>query len=273
MKIQQEDFEYLQSLVAEVSAIVLHNDKKYLVETRLAPIAKRAELMSLKHLVDHLRSSRNGPMLQEVIDAMTTNETSFFRDDVPFQIMRDQVLPELIKKREPYRTIRVWSAGCSSGQEPYSLAMLWREHYHPLSGWRFNITATDLSQSMLAKARAGRYSELEVSRGTSPALRNQYFKRVGNDWQVDPSLTAMIDFRHLNLILPWPTLPVMDVIFLRNVLVYFDLSAKQRILNKIRQVLQPDGYLFLGGAETTLMVDDSFERVPHASGSYYRLRK
>jgi chemotaxis protein methyltransferase CheR len=182
------------------------------------------------------------------------------------------VLPELVKRRAAERTINIWSAGCSSGQEPYTIAMLWLERFAHLSNWRVKLLATDISNEMLDRARRGRYTAFEIRRGLPAEHRDKYFRQDGDQWQIDQRLRTMVEFRSLNLSGAWPVLAAMDVVLLRNVLVYFDAATKKQILKRVRAVIQPDGYLFLGGTETTLMIDDAFERVVTPSGSYYSLK-
>ncbi len=272
MAIAPKNFEFICELVAKHSAIVLGSDKQYLVVSRLYPIAKQSGFANIDALVDALRLMPSGSIVTSVVDAMTTNETSFFRDGMPFQILRDSVLPELIKKRKLSKTIRIWSGACSSGQEPYSLAILWREKFPDYRDWQFKILATDISKTMLDRAREGRFSALEIDRGLSKEQKLSHFSVTGDTWTARPELRASIEFKQLNLIQPYPVTLRADVVFLRNVLVYFGIESKRDILNRIRQVLAPDGYLFLGGAETTVMLDDAFTRVPHGNGSCYRIK-
>lgn len=271
MAIAQQNYEHVRQVLYNRAAIVLNGDKLYLVESRLLPIAKRAGVANVDALVERIRLMPTSPWVQEIIDAMTTNETSFNRDVIPFQILRNQVLPELIERRKVPKTLRLWSAGCSSGQEPYSLAMLWQESFTHYSDWQFRVFATDISNQMLERAKSGIFSDVEVKRGLSPHSLNRFFRPVNGQWQIDPNLKNLIEFRFLNLIDAWPATLKMDIVFLRNVLVYFDLETKQSIFKRLRNVLAPDGYLFLGGAETTLMIDDAFERVSAEGGSFYRL--
>jgi chemotaxis protein methyltransferase CheR len=269
MTVSPDNFEYMRRLLQQHSAIALAANKKYLVETRLLPVARREKLDGVDALIDRLRMSPTGRLLQEVIEALTVNETSFFRDGAPFSILADTVLPELIKRRASVRTLNIWSAGCASGQEPYTIAMLWRQRYAHLADWRVKLLATDISNEMLERARKGRYTRLEVNRGVSPEQCAKYFRQEGDSWVIDERLRTMVDFQLLNLIGNWPSLPPMDVVFMRNVLVYFDMATKREVLKRVRQLLRPDGCLFLGGTETTLMIDDAFDRVSTASGSYY----
>ncbi len=273
MSIRPDNFSYFALLLKQHSAIVLSANKSYLVNMRLLPLARRAKLESVDALIDRLRVSSDGRLLQDVIDAMTTNETSFFRDSAPFESLRDAVLPELVGHRSAVRTLNVWSAGCASGQEPYTIAMLWRERFPELSKtWRFRLLATDISLAMLERAEAGRYSKFEVNRGLPAEYLQRYFHKDGEHWVVNQELKAMVEFRALNLNEAWPPLPAMDVIFLRNVLVYFDISTRKRILGQIRSVLRTGGYLFLGGSETTVLLDEAYQRVASPTGSYFRLK-
>jgi len=266
------DFEYIRTLVYERSAIVLEPSKTYLVESRLTPLSRRERVDSLADLVALLRQQRFGDLHRKVVEAMTTNETSFFRDVHPFNALKSHILPELLAKRRAERALQVWCAACSSGQEPYTIAMLLREHFPELASWTVRIVATDLSGEMLERAKSGKYNQLEVNRGMPAPLLVKYFERRGLDWYVNDALRSMITFRELNLIESWPVLPRMDVVFLRNVLIYFDVNTKKTILGKVRQVMRPDAYLFLGGAETTMNLDDSFERIQFEKSGGYRIR-
>jgi chemotaxis protein methyltransferase CheR len=272
MTIRAENFAFVCQLLKQRAAIALGANKMYLVNVRLIPVARSARLGSVDALIDKLRRSPDEKLLQAVVDAMTTNETSFFRDAAPFDILGNVVLPELVKRRAAERTINIWSAACSSGQEPYTIAMLWLERFAHLSNWRMKLLATDISTEMLNRADRGRYTSLEVSRGLPVKHHDKYFRQDGDHWQIDERLRTMVEFRCLNLSGAWPVLPAMDVVLLRNVLVYFDLATKKKILKKVRTVLRPDGYLFLGGSETTLMIDDGFDRVVTPAGSYYSLK-
>jgi len=267
------EFNYIRRLVLEQSAIVLEDDKQYLAEARLLPLARRAGFDSIASLVASLSLKRFDGLHQKVMEAMTTNETSFFRDFHPFEALRKSILLELIANRASSRELNLWSAACSSGQEPYSLAMLLQEHFPALNGWTVRIIATELSAEMLARAREGRYSQLEVNRGLPASLLVKYFRQQGSDWQIKDDLHFRVEYQILNLAENWPLLPPMDIVMMRNVLIYFGLETKKKILSKVRQLLRPDGYLFLGGAETTFNLDDSFERVQFDRTICYRVRK
>ncbi|MGE0881180.1 MAG: protein-glutamate O-methyltransferase CheR [Acidimicrobiia bacterium] len=251
------DFQYLRSLVRDKSAIVLDDGKEYLVESRLSPLLRKEGLGSLAELVQALRSRKPG-LETKVIDAMTTNETSFFRDIHPFNAMKESIIPEIIEKKRAQRELNLWCAAASSGQEPYSVCMMLRENFPELASWRFNFLATDLSPSMIEKSKSGRYSQLEVNRGLPAAYLVKYFERQGADWVVKPDIRSMVDYRLLNLVEPWPMMNGMDIVFIRNVLIYFDRETKKKILQNIKRVLRPDGYLMLGSSETTFNIDEGW---------------
>lgn len=274
MSLTPFEFDYVRSLVLEGSAIVLDPGKEYLVESRLTPLATRLGLGSLNALIGKLRAEPRNGIHKQVVDAMTTNETSFFRDLHPFEILKKNIVPEFLGKRSNERTLRIWSAACSTGQEPYTIALLLRETFPQLAGWQVRILATDLSTDVLNKARTGTYSQMEMNRGLPAMLLVKYFKKVGADhWQVRDDLRGLIEFKEFNLALPYPPLPSFDVILLRNVLIYFDIETKRSILAKMRKVLAPDGYLFLGGSETTLNIDENFESVCLGKSVCYRKRQ
>jgi chemotaxis protein methyltransferase CheR len=266
------DFDFVRKYVRDASAIVLETGKQYLVESRLTQVAHREGLPSVREVIDRLRAAPAGPLGRKVIDAMTTNESSFFRDVNPFNALRHTVVPELMRLRAGERALRVWSSACSSGQEPYSIAMLLREHFPALSTWNLRLFATDLSSEMVTRARGGVFSQLEINRGLPAAMLIKYFERHGPDYRVRDELRRTIDFRELNLAQPWGNIGVADVVMLRNVLIYFENDTKRQILARVRQVLRPGGYLFLGTAETTLNLDDTFELVRSDGAVYYRAR-
>jgi chemotaxis protein methyltransferase CheR len=263
------DFDYIAQLVHRRSAIVLEPGKEYLAETRLEGLARDHGLGSVGELVARMRTGTLD-LGDAVVDAMTTNETSFFRDAHPFNALRDTVLPELIEARRVARSLTVWCAASSSGQEPYSLAMIIREHFPQLADWQVRIIATDISPSMLDRTRQGRYSQLEVNRGLPAPMLVKHFTRDGMHWVINEDLRRMVSTQHLNLNERWPVLPPFDLVLMRNVLIYFDVPTKQQILGKVRQTLRPDGLLLLGGAETTMNLDANFERVPHGRSTWYR---
>ncbi|HEX2870890.1 MAG TPA: protein-glutamate O-methyltransferase CheR [Polyangiaceae bacterium] len=270
MSVAPAAFDRIRSLVKERSAIVLDEGKEYLVEARLTPIAKARGIGSLEQLASMLDAA-HAELVDEVVQAMTTNETSFFRDVYPFEALREHVIPQLVSKRKSARTLRIWCAACSSGQEPYTIAMLLKENFANLADWDVSILATDLSHAMVERAKAGNYRQLEVNRGLGSQQLLRHFERNGLDWQIKPDIRRMVTFAPMNLVAPWPATPTFDIVFLRNVLIYFDVETKRRILGNLRGRMAGDGYLFLGGAETTMNIDISFERAPFERASCYRL--
>ncbi|MCC8987351.1 MAG: protein-glutamate O-methyltransferase CheR [Candidatus Contendobacter sp.] len=267
------DINYIRELVRRHSAIVLEPDKAYLIETRLAPLAQQTGFASLQELIAALRNNTVQGLLGRVVEAITTHETSFFRDLHPFETLRTQVLPDLITRRQPGQTLTMWCAACSSGQEPFSVAMLLHEHFPTLVRGRLRIIATDLSNTILARAREGLYSQIEINRGLPAALLTKYFDKQGLRWRLKPDIRRMVEFQQGNLAEPWPSLPPMDIVFMRNVLIYFGLETKKSILGRIRGILKPDGYLFLGTSETTLNLDAAFEPIPMGKTLCYKLRQ
>jgi chemotaxis protein methyltransferase CheR len=272
MSISVSDFDYVRKLVRDRAAIVLEDGKEYLVESRLSALARREGISSVADVVKQLRASPSGPLQRQVIESMTTNESSFFRDVNPYTALRQTVVPELMRLRAAEKAISIWSCACSSGQEPYSIAMLLQEHFPSLSGWRVRIVATDLSTEMLTRARSGMFSQLEVNRGLPAAMLVRYFEKRGLEWQVREPLRRMIDFRELNLAGPWTGVPNADLIMLRNVLIYFDMPTKAKILGKVRQLLRPGGFVFLGTAETTMNLDDKYELHRADGAVFYKVR-
>jgi chemotaxis protein methyltransferase CheR len=273
MTLSAPEFNYIRRLVFTQSAIVLEEDKGYLVESRLLPLARREGFASLNLLVQKLQAEPLHGLHHRAVEAMTTNETSFFRDFHPFEGIKKFVLPDLIARRASGRELSIWCAASSSGQEPYSLAMLIRESFPQLQSWRVRILATDLSTEILARAREGRYSQLEVNRGLPVTMLVKYFQKQGCDWFLRDEIRNMVDYQIVNLATAWPALPPMDIVMIRNVLIYFGVETKKEILAKVRKLLKPDGYFFLGGAETTFSIDDSFERAQFERATCYRIRK
>lgn len=272
MPINGIDFEYICQLVRDRTGIVLTKDKKYLVESRLAPLLRKTQVNSVRKLVALLRQEGATSLHDFVIEAMVTTETSFFRDDYPFQTLSKFLIPELIHKRQGQRSLNIWCAACSSGQEPYSIAMVLREDFPQLTSWNLNLLASDISTSMLARSCEGRYSYHEISRGLSKTLLDKYFLAQDKCWQIKTEIRHMVKFQQLNLAESWFSIPQMDIIFLRNVLIYFDVEMKQTILAKVQRVLHPQGYLFLGGGETTINLDPAFEPVQLGKAVCYQLR-
>jgi chemotaxis protein methyltransferase CheR len=269
MTLTATSFDWVRQLVHRESAIVLAPGKEYLVEARLLPIARSMGLPDVGQLVDSVRTRPSPEHTRKIVEALTTNETSWFRDGDPFTALTSTVLPSLLSARGPAERLQIWSAACSSGQEPYTIAML-LEDAMPNASTRVAITATDLSREMVERTRAGRFSQLEVNRGLPAPMLVRHFSRAGSEWQVSPSLRRMVTASECNLAAPLPRMGPFDVVYLRNVLIYFDLPTKQAILRRVRTLMRPDGWLFLGAAETTLGVDDSWERVVIGRSSAYR---
>jgi chemotaxis protein methyltransferase CheR len=261
------DYEYLRKLLRDHSGLDLSADKQYLIESRLLPLARKASLAGITELVQKMKSG-SASLITQVVEAMTTNETFFFRDKVPFDHFRDSIVPEILQARTGSKNIRIWCAAGSTGQEPYSLAMCLKEMSSALAGWRVEILATDLSQEVLEKSKAGIYSQFEVQRGLPIQMLVKYFKQTGEFWQVNADIRAMVQHRQLNLLHDFSQLGVFDVIFCRNVLIYFDQDTKINIFNRLVKVMEPDGFLVLGAAETVVGLTDVFKPFPDRRGLY-----
>jgi len=263
------DFDILAETVKQRSGLVLSKDKAYLLETRLMPVARKHGLKGLEELADQVRG-RNEALISDVTEAMTTNESLFFRDNKPFDQFKAAVLPGLMKARENQKRIRIWSAACSSGQEPYSLSMLIKEAGPSLADWRFDITATDISMEMINKAKAGIYTQFEVQRGLPITMLIKYFKQNGDKWILDSAIRSMVRYQPFNLLESPASLGQFDIIFCRNVLIYFDQETKGKVLDGIAEQLSDDGVLYLGGAETVLGITDRFVPVSGYRGMYQK---
>lgn len=266
-EITPENLDFLCKAVYDESGIVLDASKSYLIESRLAPVARGEGLDTLDSLCKLMRAVSAKPLRTKVVEAMTTNETLFFRDLRPFEAMRDHILPDLTE-RLGAKQIRIWSAASSSGQEAYSLTMLWKEMNIP--GCDFNVLGTDISDEMLDRCRAGRYRQLEVNRGLPARYLVKYFDSVETDWVAKPELREMTEWKNFNLMGDMSSLGTFDVVFCRNVLIYFDQETKASILRRIRRRLRPGGYLFLGLSETTLNLDPVYERKTLGSAIVYQ---
>jgi chemotaxis protein methyltransferase CheR len=262
------DFEFIRKLLKQRSGLMLTADKQYLVESRLMPVAQRNGIPTLFELVRRLRTGTEEAVIAEVVEAMTTNETFFFRDRLPFEHFRSFILPTLLAARERHRRIRIWCAAASSGQEPYSLAMAIKEAGKDLDGFRIEILATDLSGEVLEKAKAGIYSQFEVQRGLPIQLLVKYFTQAGEMWRIAPEIRAMVQFRAFNLLSDLSRLGVFDLIVCRNVLIYFDQATKSEVLDRLARVIAPDGFLILGAAETTVGLTQAFRSLPDRRGLY-----
>lgn len=263
-----EDFDMFCTLLRQRSGLVLTKDKAYLLESRLMPVARKWNLKDLDALAAEVRSKRAEPLLKDITEAMTTNESSFFRDQKPFDQFKNVVLPMLMQARAAKRHIRIWSAACSSGQEPYSLVMLMNEEGAKLAGWKVEIVATDLSGEMVTKARNGIYTQFEVQRGLPITYLVKYFKQVGDKWQINQDIRDKVQYREFNLLSDLSPLGTFDVIFCRNVLIYFDQPTKGKVLDAMSRILAPDGVLYLGGAETVLGITERFKPMDGQRGLY-----
>jgi chemotaxis protein methyltransferase CheR len=263
-----EDFDMFAALLKQRSGLVLTKDKAYLLESRLMPVARKWNLKGLDELAGAVRSRKDEALLRDITEAMTTNESSFFRDQKPFDLFRQVVLPRLLETRAAKRQIRIWSAACSSGQEAYSLSMLLQDEAAKLAGWRIEIVGTDISAEMVERARAGVYTQFEVQRGLPIQMLVKHFKQNGDKWQISQQLRQMATFREWNLLQDLGGLGQFDIVFCRNVLIYFDQPTKTKVLESIARIMPPDGVLYLGGAETVLGITDRFRAVEGQRGIY-----
>jgi chemotaxis protein methyltransferase CheR len=266
-----QDFDVIRKLLYERSAIALEQGKEYLVETRLSPLVRQLKLNSIGELVAQLRWQPGNGLCRQVVEAMVTTESSFFRDHHPFEGLRKVVIPDLISRRREQRSLNIWCAASAHGQEPYSVALLMREHFPELANWKITLVASDVSRQVLARAREGRYNQIEVNRGLPAALLVKYFEQHGTDWQIKSAVRGIVDFQEINLAQAWPALPPMDLVLLRNVMIYFKVETKKAILGRLARLLKPDGYLLLGGAETTFGIDTSYRRVESIKTGFYQL--
>jgi chemotaxis protein methyltransferase CheR len=260
------DYDFLRKLLKERSGLDLSADKQYLVESRLVPLARRASLPGIPELVAKIRAGAEA-LTTDVVEAMTTNETFFFRDKIPFDHLRETILPALVQARGSRRALRIWCAASSTGQEPYSIAMCVKE-FAGLAGWRVEIVGADLSQEVLEKAKAGVYSQFEVQRGLPIQMLVKYFTQAGETWQLNADIRAMVQYRQLNLLQDFSHLGTFDLIFCRNVLIYFDQETKAGIFERISRMLEPDGVLVLGAAESVVGISDAFKPYPERRGLY-----
>jgi chemotaxis protein methyltransferase CheR len=261
------DYDFLRRLLKERSGLDLSADKQYLVESRLVPLARRVGLTGIPDLVQKMRGGAEA-LTKDVVEAMTTNETFFFRDKVPFDHLSGTILPALLSARASRKQLRIWSAASSTGQEPYSIAMCLKERAAELAGWRIEIVATDLSQEVLEKSKAGIYSQFEVQRGLPIQLLVKYFTQNGEFWQLNSDIRGMVSHRQLNLLQDFSHLGKFDVIFCRNVLIYFDQPTKLSIFERLAKMIEADGMLMLGAAETVVGITDAFRPYPDRRGLY-----
>jgi chemotaxis protein methyltransferase CheR len=252
MPLADSDIDYLRGVIADQSGNVIAPRQVYMLEQRLNPLAETLGLANIEALVGELRRSHDSTLKTKIAEAVTVNETSFFRDSHPFEALRTSIIPELVRKNEAKRSIRIWCAAASTGQEPASIAMTIREAFPELSNWKIDIVATDLSEEVLARCRRGSYSQLEVNRGLPARHLDRFFERAGSEWMIKSEVRNLITFQRLNLTKPLPFMSQFDIVFIRNVLIYFDQPTKTDILKRVHKSLTPDGYLFIGSAETVI---------------------
>jgi chemotaxis protein methyltransferase CheR len=266
------EFDDLRRVLQEACGVALDESKRYLIDGRLGPVLRRLGLASVSEFAARLSAQPFGPLRSELVEALVTTESSFFRDLHPWETLAKTVIPELLERRARERRIDFWCAATAAGQEPYTLALLLRERFAEiLQTWRVSILATDVSRTMLERARAGRYSQVEANRGLPAALLLKYFRQDGLEWELHEDVRRMVEFRELNLCRPWPTLPPCDAMLLRNVMIYFTPEDKKAILARAARVLRPNGYLLLGAAETTHNLDAPFQRASELKSGFYRL--
>ncbi|TVQ36071.1 MAG: methyltransferase domain-containing protein [Geminicoccaceae bacterium] len=263
-----EDFQFLAQLLRQQSGLALGPDKGYLLESRLAPIARRLDLGDVARLVRRLRERPDAALIAAVVDAMTTNESFFFRDARPFEQFSDVMLPALMQARRNSKRLSIWCAAAATGQEPYSLAMCLEDRARELQGWQVSILATDISPTALERAKQGRYTQFEVQRGLPVKRLLQHFTQQGDQWVVKPELKRWIRFQSMNLLEIRPNFATFDIIFCRNVLIYFDVGGKRRTIEVLASCLAPDGYFVLGGTETLLGLSNRFEAMAEQRGLY-----
>jgi chemotaxis protein methyltransferase CheR len=262
------DYEFLRKLLKERSGLDLSPDKQYLVESRLVPLARKASLAGISELVQKMKAGGAEALIAEVVEAMTTNETFFFRDKTPFDHLKDTMLPALLQARAARRTLRIWCAASSTGQEPYSIAMCLKGLGAAIAGWKIDIVATDLSQGVLEKSKAGIFSQFEVQRGLPIQLLVKHFTQVGDMWQLNADIRSMVQHRQLNLLQDFSHLGTFDIIFCRNVLIYFDQDTKVGIFERLSKLVEGDGFLVLGSAESVVGISDAFKPYPERRGLY-----
>ena len=263
-----DQFEFMRGFLKERSGLTLGDDKSYLLESRLTPVARKQGFKDLEELIDKVKIGNDSALASSVTEAMTTNESFFFRDQKPFDLFRDTVIPYILEARAEGKKFRIWSAAASSGQEPYSIGMILREQAVKFAGWSYDIVGTDLSTEIINKATNGVYSQFEVQRGMPIQLLVKYFDKVGDQWQIKPDLQAMVQFKVFNLLHDLSSLGKFDVVFCRNVLIYFDQPTKKMVLENIAKLMPDDAFLFLGGAETVLGITEQFAPIPGLRGIY-----
>ena len=270
MQVSPPQFSYLRGLLKKKTGLIIDESKQYLVVARLLPIVRQRKLSSLDTLIDRIQTVNGSPLENDVLNAMMTHETSFFRDKTPFETLKS-IIPDFVKKRAATKQLTIWSAACSTGQEPYSIAILLNEEFRDLlAPWKVRIVATDISNVVLDRGREGVFSELEIVRGLPQPLLTKYFNPFQGNWSITQSCRQLVEFRQLNLTDTWPIMMPYDIVFLRNVLLYFDTKTRGEVLERMARAIRSDGALFLGGAETMLGLNSGYERLTGKGCSYYR---
>lgn len=268
------DFDYIRALVRKESSIVLDGSKTYLVTSRLLPLARARGFDTIGALISQLQSTPFGELHTLAVEAIATTETSFFRDHHPFVALRDEIIPELVQRRKrSNHTLSIWSAACASGQEPHSVAMILRDRFADLNGWNLQLMASDFSRGMLDRAREGLYTQLEINRGLPAPYLVRFFSQQEDQWLLAPEVSRMFRFFHQNLTSEWILPAQVEIVMMRNVLIYFDVETRRELLRRVRRILKPGGYLLLGSAETTLNLDDLFTRVLVGRTVFYQVTK
>ena len=269
---KEDDYTFVARLVKEKSGLSLPGDKHYLVESRLLPVARESGINDLTSLIAELRRPEALGLRNAVVEAMTTNESFFFRDKVPFEHFTNVMMPHLLNARAAKRHLRIWCAAASTGQEPYSLAMCLQEMGAKLAGWRIEILGTDISTQALDRAKIGRYTQFEVQRGLPPHMLAKYFTHLqdgaGDTWEIKPAIRSMVTYQKFNLLDPFAALGMFDIVFCRNVLIYFDPQTKTDVLDRLARIVAPDGFMLLGAAETVVGLTDAFQPMPDKRGLY-----
>ena len=273
MQLGWTEFDSLRKIILERSGIVVDHSKQTFIEQRLMSVAESNGFDSLKKFFKQHLNSAYSRFVPEVIEAVTDHETTFFRDMSAFRAIKEKVLPDLIQRRAKERTLNIWSGACATGQEVFSVALMIREHFPELRDWNIRFVATDISKSILIRAREGRFEQLEVNRGLPAPMLLKYFDKHGLEWQLKSEIRSKIEFRELNLIKSWPPMPKMDIIFLRNVLMYFEPEQKKKILHRVADQLRDDGYMVLGIAEIPMTADHTFAKLDHPRSGCFTPRQ
>ncbi|MCP4896595.1 MAG: protein-glutamate O-methyltransferase CheR [bacterium] len=273
-QVTQSDFNYVRNMIKKHSAVSLDDSKAYLVSSRLLPVARSEGFDTVPQLISKLKTLPFGRLHLASVEALITTETSFFRDFHPFEALREIVIPDLIRdRRRTSKSFTIWSAACSSGQEPHSISIMLREYFPMLQDWPLTLIASDVSHSMIQRAKEGLYLQHEINRGLPARLLVKYFKQEKTKWRLKPEFARMFQYLQHNITHDWSNIPQVDVLLLRNVLIYFDVAERRQVLYRVRRTLKPGGLLILGAAETTLSLDDGFERVQCGRSVLYRVGK